>query len=181
MYVTQIRKWHVRITAWLFDRKYRNVPIRVYSSISALATEISKVSQLFYRRDSWMRLWDSISYPGRFQTFLDNGKITEDSNDCDDFANYIAHALMVSKLPDITDICLLAVFWMGSNNLPNGHVVCLFKHRNLYAYMDYGYPNYGQSVKEIAEMIVARYNGTELLMWAELAPNTFHAYNVKRN
>lgn len=177
-YTSGVRQWHARFTAWLFDRKYRDIPVKAYASLNELAFTMSDASY-FYRPDSWMRLWDSISYPGRFQHFLDNGGPgNEDSNDCDDFANYIAHALIKSELPNVSNIRLLVVFWMQENNLPNGHAVCLFENGGKLAYMDYGWPTYRDTVEDISKAIMDYYSGTHLLMWAELDPHTFYAKRV---
>lgn len=180
-YVSHIRQAHAYFMGWLYDRQYRSYPVKSYPSVSALAGQISAAVS-FYRPDGPERLWDSISPPGRFQYFLDHGGPgKETAVDCDDFANYEVHALLASKLPDVANPRLLLVFWMQENNLPTGHAVCLYEAKGKYAYMDYGWPSYRDSIKQIAQLIVERYNGRELLIWAELNPETFHADVVKRN
>lgn len=180
-YWSGIRKWHVRFMAWLHDRKYKDVPIRIYRSIEELAQTILDANS-YYRPDDWKRLWDSISYPGRFQAFLDNGgPRNSTANDCDDFANYIAHALKESDLPNVSNIRLLVVFWLQNNHLPNGHAVCLFESNGKYGYMDYGYPTYRDSIEDIVQHIVQGYNGVLPLVWVELELNTLSAKVITRN
>ena len=174
---------HISIMSLLWDRQYRDVPVKDYPTIDALAKTVAAVAESFYRPDGWERLWDSISPPGRFQTFLDNGTVGDaTANDCDDFANYIAHALNVSHFPNIRNIRLMYLAWMQKNSVPAAHMVCLFETLDgRYGYMDYGQPTYHATVEAVAEYIVRGFDGEQLLVWAEVDMDTYRVTAVNRS
>lgn len=169
---------------FFWERRFRDVPLRVYSDLADLGKILNKDSGK-WRADSWKSFGDAVSRPGKAQEVFDGKFEATENFDCDDFAIYITNALTKSlaagsTLP-LAEPKFFTVMWMTGWK-PGGHNVCLIKDpAGGYQYMDYGMPTgWGETVAEVARNVANRYatRESDLIGWAiseyDLTPVEYH-------
>jgi hypothetical protein len=115
-----------KLYRFLFERKYKNYGVKYKQNINDLEKEIMKIK---WTADGPKQLWDTVSFPGKGQYFLDEinaGQIQpKGSFDCDDFASYTYAAHDVSLF--LSSKYLLSIGYKKSNGKISGHMVYVFR------------------------------------------------------
>lgn len=183
MTLQTIWHWICRISCWLFLRghlyrfkswlyretfeyPYKHTELTIYTSLGDLATFLRK---LIWTADSWEELFDAISYPGKVEVVGTTGD--RKVGDCDEFAVYIANAVIRSikagYLPEVRTAKMMAVTWCEGWK-PGGHNVAVLEMTDgRVAYMDYGMPIYGSDVEDLVKRVMQRYtDGGTCIGWS---------------
>lgn len=143
-YLYQPKSWLYR---WVFERRYRDVPVSLYSSIDEL---VRFIRRQVWTADGLSQGWDAFSYPGKIEMIGQQGD--HKIGDCDEFALYIAYALRESAKAGRIEIfsptdevginpCVLTVCWVNPNGSAGGHNVAFWQAGTTSYYMDYGHPS----------------------------------------
>lgn len=130
-----------RLYRFLFERKYRDVPVRPVSTLIEIGR---RLGPKWWRADNWRQLWDAVSYPGRVQAYIDEGVPPLSGFDCDEFAIYTAHVLNVSRLRYVYSPRFVTVLWR-KGWLVEGHNVCAYSDGEELGFYDYGVWRVGHS------------------------------------
>jgi len=173
---------------FIWEQKFKNVPIRVFASLNDVVTFIGGGDR--WRADSWRTLGDAVSSPERVQQIFAGVEPQPESEfDCDDFMSFtvaaIDKSIKVGLMTEITSVKGLVVTWIVKDTwVSAGHAVTLLEYKQRtdgstwYSYMDYEGPSPKcPNIDAVAEMIRTKYVGkdkTVQLCWcafkADLTP-----------
>lgn len=174
------RRWS-RLYRWLWERKYRDVPLTEYTGFIELARVVRSKNWV---ADGPRQLWDAISTPQAAQWLID-ARDSKQSFDCDEFAIYLCNVIQRALQkgafadPNLVEACFFTVTWIvPSTGEMGGHNVCGLrwnhKGKDVYGYMDYGMPLMAMfSWAEVAERVRIRYAGTHKVVslgWSRHTP-----------
>lgn len=154
---------------FLWERKYRDVPVNTFSSMSDLVKVLGGGTA--WRADSWRALGDAFAYPGKVQKVLqkEEPQPTHDL-DCDDFAIFTATAIEASRIAHPTGWMgifrarILTVTWLDGGFISGHNVVLLTVDdpegtESAYCYMDYGNPSKRVgNIDAVAELVREKYH-----------------------
>ncbi len=164
----------------LFENQFRTQKIQTYENLSDLQKRLSKLK---WTNDSWLQMFDAVSYPGKVEQIL-SGDIAQPKHgtDCDEFAVYLTAAIerslteplcrLQENSPGLEKAEVMSVMWVGKDGLYSGHNVCLLTYStpngNTYAYMDYFLPSAPQfSVEAVADQVMRMYaSDADCIGWA---------------
>ena len=136
-----------KVYRWLWQRKYRFVPLQQDLSVEAADKELR---HLKWRADGWRELWDSTGSPHFVQHAINEVKEGREqpkrSLDCDDFSSWASHTIHKMYDPLLFSVGYAKNrkpkkwynrFWHPFTRL-KGHMMCLtydastglYKHRS---------------------------------------------------
>jgi len=153
---------------WLFERKYRDVPLLRFTNLNEL---VAFIRPGLWMPDGWRSGWDATGYPGKAQTLFEAAQevalglrkpFSYTDFDCDEFAIFIAAALAQhareNPRAEIYDASVMAVTWAEGRTV-EGHNVCLYRRPEGFYWVDYSVPHGPFLSVETAARDVAAFHG----------------------
>jgi hypothetical protein len=158
------RLWS-NIHRFLFDRKWKNVPLPTFGSIPEV---VERMREFDWKRDGMSELFDAVCTPQKVEAVGFDGS-SPHGNDCDEEAiwltNVIHKSLPFKMISEITEAGLIGVefftvTWYERQGRFGGHNVCLLRYVDGFKFMDYSYPSrLCKSIDEVADLVIKTYAG----------------------
>lgn len=168
-YWTRVYKTWSRFYQFLFERKYRNVPLPLLRNWEDVS---DRLGQMSYRKDGLFGIGDVMSSAQAVEGRFKSGKA---AGDCEDFAKWTcevtkySHWLGIWAERQITPHILMVFFRDTQTGKVQGHAVCAFTYmdnlREKWGWIDFNHPSAGWDYpEEIAENISSMLNSRPLVM-----------------
>lgn len=148
-----------RLYRLIFERRFEGYAIKPATSIGDVAYRLLKLK---WTPDSFLQLFDAVSYPGKTQAILDGVEPQPNQGtDCDEFAFYAVEQICANPklVPGAETARMLTVVWQTSALKFGGHNVCLIEMADgSYRLFDYFMrAELFLSVEDLALFVVAKY------------------------